>query len=110
MRSGDNLGKLSEKYNVSVSDIKRWNNLRSSTIQVGQKLAIYTSGGAKENSQESSSNNITYYTVRKGDTLNAIASRYPGVSTNQIAKWNNIDPNNIRPGMKLVVQKGSSSH
>jgi len=110
VRSGDNLGKLSEKYNVSVSDIKRWNNLRSSTIQVGQKLAIYTSGGAKENSQESSSNNITYYTVRKGDTLNAIASRYPGVSTNQIAKWNNIDPNNIRPGMKLVVQKGSSSH
>jgi len=110
VRSGDNLGKLSEKYNVSVSDIKRWNNLHSSTIQVGQKLAIYSSSAANQNAQESSSTNTTYYTVRKGDTLNAIANRYPGVSTTQIAEWNNINPNNIRPGMKLVVRKGSSSN
>ena len=107
VRSGDNLGKLATKYGVSVSDIKRWNNLRSSTIQVGQKLAIYSKNSAPQEAQESSSG-PTYYTVRKGDTLNAIASRYPGVSSSMIAEWNNINPNSIRPGMKLVVRKGSN--
>jgi len=42
--------------------------------------------------------------------LHAIASRYPGVSSEDIASWNNINANKIRPGMKLVVRKGSSAN
>lgn len=41
VRSGDYLGKIAERYGVRVSDLRRWNNLRSNTIMKGQNLAYY---------------------------------------------------------------------
>jgi membrane-bound lytic murein transglycosylase D len=41
VKTGDNLGFISEWYNVRISDIKYWNNLRNNTIRAGQKLVIY---------------------------------------------------------------------
>jgi membrane-bound lytic murein transglycosylase D len=40
VRSGDTLGEIAEKYNLKIRDIKRWNNLRSTRIRIGQKLKI----------------------------------------------------------------------
>ena len=40
VKSGDNLSVIAQKYGVSVSDIKKWNNLKSTKIYVGQKLKI----------------------------------------------------------------------
>ena len=41
VKPGDYLGKIANKYHVKVSDIKRWNNLKSDTIRDGQKLKIH---------------------------------------------------------------------
>jgi len=41
VKSGDSLGKIAVKYGVSIADIKRWNNLKSDKLQVGQKLVIH---------------------------------------------------------------------
>lgn len=41
VKQGDTLYAISRKYNVSVSNIKRWNNLSSDMIRIGQKLKIY---------------------------------------------------------------------
>ncbi|WP_304232195.1 LysM peptidoglycan-binding domain-containing protein [Jiulongibacter sediminis] len=41
VRSGDYLGKIAERYGVGLSDLKRWNGLRSNTIMKGQRLAYY---------------------------------------------------------------------
>lgn len=41
VRSGDTLGHIAKKYRVSVSQLKRWNGLRSTMIRVGQRLKIY---------------------------------------------------------------------
>ena len=41
VKSGDVLGKIANKYHVSVADIKRWNHLKSDMIQIGQKLIIH---------------------------------------------------------------------
>lgn len=41
VRSGEYLGSIATKHGVGVSELKKWNNLRSSTIQKGQKLAYY---------------------------------------------------------------------
>ena len=38
--SGDNLGKIAQKYNCSVTDLQTWNNLSGTKIYVGQKLKI----------------------------------------------------------------------
>lgn len=42
VKSGDVLGKIANKYGVTVTNLKRWNSLRSNTIQIGQRLTIYT--------------------------------------------------------------------
>lgn len=41
VRSGDYLGKIAAKYGVGVSQIKRWNSLRSTKLKIGQRLIIY---------------------------------------------------------------------
>lgn len=41
VKSGDNLGFISMWYNVRISDIRYWNNIRNNTIRAGQRLAIY---------------------------------------------------------------------
>lgn len=40
VKSGDTLWKISQTYNVSVANLKLWNNLTSDTIYVNQKLSL----------------------------------------------------------------------
>lgn len=42
IRRGDNLGAIANKYDVKVSELKRWNKLRSNTIAYGKSLKIIT--------------------------------------------------------------------
>lgn len=55
VKSGDYLGRIASKYRVSVAQIKRWNNLSSNNIRIGQKLIIYRGGGAPSSSSSASS-------------------------------------------------------
>ncbi len=41
VKKGDSLWKISQKFNVSISKLKKWNNLKSYTLYQGQKLFIY---------------------------------------------------------------------
>ncbi|MBP9637204.1 MAG: LysM peptidoglycan-binding domain-containing protein, partial [Bacteroidaceae bacterium] len=47
---------------------------------------------------------ISRHTIRKGDTLLSIASRY-GVTVKQLKKMNGIKGNNIRAGKSLKIGK-----
>lgn len=40
VKSGDNLGKIAQRYHVKVNDIKKWNDLKSDLIRENQKLKI----------------------------------------------------------------------
>lgn len=126
VQSGDYLGKIASKYGTTVAKIKKWNNLKTNDIRVGQRLVIYrggngpattssttTSTAAKPAStnttaattQKSSSNaGYTTYTVQSGDTLYSIARKFPGVSAQNIMDYNGIG-SNIRPGMKIKIPK-----
>ena len=74
VRSGDYLGKIAERYGVGVSQIKRWNNLKSSNLRIGQRLTIYprkigiTTTEAKVN-RTAIQNGVKTYTVKSGDSL-----------------------------------------
>lgn len=109
VRSGDYLGKIANKYGVKVSQIKRWNNMRSNNLKIGQRLTIYprkpvdTQVSKKE--QQAIPAGSTTYTVQEGDSLWKIASKFPGVSVENIRLWNDIRGNNLKPGMTLVVGK-----
>ncbi len=47
VKAGDNLGLISQRFGVRVSDIKNWNNLRTDIIYTGQKLVFYKPTKAK---------------------------------------------------------------
>ena len=115
VKRGDYLGKIAARNHVTVAQIKSWNNLRSNTVRVGQRLKIYKGGSApatktstssssseSKSSAASSEASFTTYTVKKGDTLYEIARRYPGVSADEIKKYNGIG-NNIRVGQKIKI-------
>ncbi len=110
VKSGDFLGKIANQYGVSVNNIKNWNNLKSNNLRIGQRLKIYPKG-QKPNptavTQSSVSNSTTKeYVVKQGDTLWSIAQKLPGVSVDNLKKWNDISGTNLKPGMKLKISKG----
>lgn len=51
VKKGDYLGRIAARYHVKVSDIKKWNNLRSNNLSIGQRLVIYRKGTAKPAAQ-----------------------------------------------------------
>ena len=122
VKSGEYLGKIAGKYRVSVSQIKRWNNLKSNDIRIGQRLIIYRGGKAPVSTSSNSSAGTTAkssatataskpivtgdyvtYTVQSGDSFYSIARNYPGVSAQNIMDYNGIDSSKIRPGMKIKI-------
>ncbi|MBK7684563.1 MAG: LysM peptidoglycan-binding domain-containing protein [Bacteroidetes bacterium] len=42
VRNGESLGKIANRYNVTVNELSKWNKLRSSTIRPGQTLYVYS--------------------------------------------------------------------
>ena len=110
VRSGDFLGKISRKYGVKVSSIKRWNGLRSNNLNIGQRLIIYPRHPDKVVAKSAIKSNEKMttkgtYTVRSGDTLYGIAKKYTGVSAVNIEAHNNLSGSSLKPGMVLKIPK-----
>ncbi len=109
VKSGDYLGRIAERYGVGVSQIKSWNGMRSNTVKVGQNLIIYPKKNTQDiaiNTPSQSSSSEKTYTVRNGDSLWSISQKFPGVSVQNIKKWNDISGTNLKPGTKLKIYKG----
>lgn len=109
VKRGDFLGKIAERYGVAVSQIKSWNGMRSNTLKAGQNLIIYPKNATRDIASNSPSNSTASektYTVRNGDSLWSISQKFPGVSIQNIQKWNDISGNNLKPGTKLKIHKG----
>ena len=121
VRSGDSLGKIASRYHVTVSQLKSWNNLRSNTIRIGQRLRIRRSGSgsgsssaskakpqqpqtSQDSTSSSSQTEYTTYTVKAGDTLYKISRQFPGTTPQEIMKVNGITEA-IKVGMKLKIPK-----
>tara|TARA_Y100000815_G_scaffold265039_1_gene281447 strand:+ start:2830 stop:4401 length:1572 start_codon:yes stop_codon:yes gene_type:complete len=110
VKNGDYLGKVASKYGVGVSQLKRWNNLRSTNLKIGQRLVIYptrpvaSASSGSRNNQAGSSGNKTYV-VQSGDSLWTIAKKFPGVTTKNLQVWNDISGTSLKPGQTLVVSK-----
>ncbi len=120
VRNGDYLGRIAKRYGVGVSQIKRWNGLRSNRLRIGQRLTIYPrkfaySRSSKKSTSKKSRNRTvratpkgkyTTYIVKKGDSLWTISKKFPKVSVQQIKNWNNIwSVKSLKPGTKLKIYK-----
>lgn len=102
VRRGETLGAIASRYGVTVDNLKDWNNLSSSRIDVGQTLIV--KGSKSTSSLRSSKSSYTTHTVRNGETLGGIAERY-GTTASAIRKANGIKGSMIRKGQKLKIPK-----
>ena len=104
VKSGDSLWKIANQYNVTVNDLINANNLTSTTLQIGQQLIIPS---ASTTPIPPSSSTIEY-TVKSGDSLWAIASRY-NTTVDAIKDLNNLTTNTLQIGQVLKIPNTSNN-
>ena len=111
VRRGETLGSIARRYGISVSQLKRWNGLRSNTAKVGTTLKV--SNPAKQSKSTTTTTTTTsnekqkYYTVKRGDSLSSIAERF-GVTVAQLREWNGIEADDINAGVRIAVDASAS--
>jgi LysM repeat protein len=107
---GDTLNKISRKYQVSASTIRKSNGIKGDAVMLGQKLKI---PGAITPSAEPAPATVVEtptpapqaarsHTVARGDTLERIARKY-GVTSQQVMQANGMKNDVVRLGRKLVI-------
>lgn len=102
VKNGENLGLIAKKYKCTVTDLKEWNNLKSSNIYPNQKLIVYKPEAKKSSTVKDGK--YMYHIIRKGDTLWDIAKEYDGVTVDQIKSLNNIkNSKRLVPGQKIKI-------
>ena len=102
--NGDTLWDLSREYKVGVRSLASWNGMApGDTLRVGQKLVIWTKQSGNKNLHPGAKARAVYYTVRKGDSLARISSRFK-VSVRDVQRWNGLSTNKyLQPGQRLKL-------
>lgn len=123
LQTGDVLGIIAEKFDVSVSDLKYWNNIYNERrIQAGQKISVFvpdekidlyaemtTSSNEKQKtiidySQIPADRKKVEHVVKNGESPFVIAKKYNGVTPEAILQWNHINnARKIQIGQKLIL-------
>ena len=88
---GDSLYSIAQKYNTTVNELIKYNNLSSTNLKIGEQLLIPTT-----------ESKINTYTVKSGDSLYSIAKKY-GVTVDELKKANGLTSNNLSLNQKLVI-------
>lgn len=101
---GDNLFSIAKKFNVSLEDLKKWNNLNDLNVEQGAKLTLANNDDSAQETVNKAEVKITEHIVEKGENLGAIARKYD-VAVSDIKDWNNLEDNTIQLGDKLIVGK-----
>jgi len=101
---GDSLSVIARRFNTTVGRLVALNQLRSrNRIQIGQRLLLPQDNGVADQTLGELAAQGGQYTVRRGDTISVIASRF-GVSEQQVLSLNGIaDRNRIYPGQNLQL-------
>jgi len=88
---GDTLYGIANKYDTTVDELMKLNNLTSNTLSIGQQLLIPTVEVKTDS-----------YMVKKGDTLYGIANKY-NITVDELKKLNNLVSNNLSIGQVLLL-------
>ena len=106
VKSGDSLYSIARKYNTTVDELKRLNNLTSNVLSIGQVLKIPSS---ESNNTGSNTGTTNTYVVKSGDSLYSIARKY-NTTVDEIKRLNNLTSNLLSIGQVLKIPSGSSTN
>ncbi|WP_421535790.1 LysM peptidoglycan-binding domain-containing protein [Priestia sp. D3YE.R1] len=103
VKAGETLFSISQQHNVTVEDLKKWNDLSSTLIYANQTLQIgSTSTDSSSSSTPTTTSSNHTYTVKSGDTLYRIAKNN-GTSVQQLKDWNNLSSHLIYVNQVLKI-------
>ena len=123
IKNGETLSQISRRYRTTTALIKKVNKIRGTQIRAGKYLTIPTatkslssyklSASARKSKIQNTprSGDKQVHIVRSGQSLWSI-SRYYGVNTASLARWNGMAPiDTLRIGQKLVIwtKKGAGT-
>ena len=103
VKKGDSLYEIAKKYNTSVDAIKRYNNLTTNNLSIGQKIRIPCN---IEDNDDTVMPKYISYTVKAGDNLYNIAKKY-NTTVDKIKRDNNLQGNNLTIGKILLIEDTS---
>lgn len=126
VRQGETLFSISRQYEVTVEQIKAWNNLSGNQISTGQQLHVSPPGSgpapartapetpaqtpaqvpvtpSPAQTSDDSEVQIVRHRVQSGETLFSLSRRY-GVSVNDIKRWNNLSGELLEIGQNLEIR------
>lgn len=115
VRSGDSWWRISRRYNVPVSVLKKVNNTRSNTLRPGQHVMVPgNSSGRKVAASSTSSKTRAIaakrgnYIVRSGDTLWSISQKF-GTTVNTLKRSNGLRTSRLKVGQKIYIPNNSNA-
>ncbi|WP_418607926.1 LysM peptidoglycan-binding domain-containing protein [Pseudoalteromonas sp. US3C1013] len=91
VKRGDSLSVIAKRYKVGISQLKAFNDLKSNTIRIGQKLVLPQLADTQIEHQ-----------VKSGDSLWKIANHYK-VSIAKLKQWNSLSSDHLKIGKQLTV-------
>jgi len=114
IKGGDSLYSIAKKYGISVDSLRKYNNLTSDLLSIGQTIKIPNSNVGDNNEGEG---DFLIYIVKSGDSLYSIAKKY-GLNVEDIKRVNNLMSDTLSIGQHLklpfsdnnVIKIGSSCY
>ena len=100
----ETLFSISNLYDVSVDDIKAWNNLKDNSLSTGQSLIIKKKStlSTEANKLPETKSLTGVHTVAPKESMYSIARLY-GITVQQLKEWNGIDGSELKIGQTLFI-------
>ena len=102
VKAGDSLYSIASKNDLTVQELKNYNNLTSNVLQIGQILKIPV-----VSTEEVPIGKYSEYVVKSGDSLYSIGKKY-GYTPQQLIDYNNLDSTILSVGQVLKIPTVSS--
>jgi membrane-bound lytic murein transglycosylase D len=111
VRSGESLSIIARKYDTTVSKLMDWNNLRSTNLNVGQRITVYNKNLPISQTEEKiqpqtdiHSGGAVYHEIQNGDNFWSLSRKY-GTTVDAIERLNNgLNPKDLKMGQKVRVK------